>query len=390
MDEVSNPYSPGAGRRPPQLAGRDGDLAAFDALLARLERGRGERGIVMTGLRGVGKTVLLGECRDRAERRGWVVAKVEAGTGRPFPVVMSQALRASLRSATGRHEPGALRRALAAFKRFSLGVSPDGSLSLGIDVDAAPGATTGDLELDLTELVLELGGTATELGIGVLLLIDEMQDLAKGDLRAVCGASHEASQRTLPVAVVGAGLPNLPAVLTEAKTYAERLFAYRHVGALAPADAAQALTVPAAREDVGWDDDAVALTVDAAGGYPYFLQVFGADIWNHAPGSPITAVDARTGVEIARHDLDAGLYGARWDRATPNERRYLTAVATSGGDRPVASAEVAAALGRRRQSDVSPVRDQLIKKGLLYAPERGLVAFTVPGMAAYIARRAVE
>lgn len=385
MNEVTNPYSPGAGRRPPELAGRDKDLTAFDTLLARLESGRGERGVVLTGLRGVGKTVLLNECRDRAQLRGWVVAKVEAAADRPFAVAMSQALRASLRSATGRHDSGALRRALAAFKRFSLGISPDGSLSLGIDVDPAPGRPTGDLEVDLTELVCELGGTATDLSIGVLLCVDEMQDLPNDDLAAICGASHEASQRDLPVAVVGAGLPSLPAVLTEAKTYAERLFTYRRVGALVDVDAASALTVPAAREQVFWSEEAVEVTVEAAAGYPYFLQVYGADIWNHAPGSPITVADARTGVAIAQRDLDTGLYGSRWDRATPGERRYLMTLSQVGGDRGAASGHVADALGRR-QRDLSQVRDQLIRKGLLYAPERGRVAFTVPGMAAFILR----
>jgi hypothetical protein len=387
VDPVSNPYSPGAGRRPPELAGRAGELRRFDVLASRLEAGRGDRGIVLTGLRGVGKTVLLNEFRGLAERRGWIVAKVEAGGGRPFRAAAAKALNRGLRTATGRHGSARrLRRALAVFKSFSLQVAPDGSLALGIDVDPALGrADTGDLELDLTELLTDLAETGRELGIGTLLLIDEMQDLESHELAAISGACHEAGQADLPVTLAAAGLPSLPAALAEAKSYAERLFEYRTVGALTAGEAAEALTRPAAAAGVEWRPSALAEVVSVARGYPYFLQVFGGEVWDFAARSPIAPADARAGIASGRRELDTGFYGTRWERATPAQRGYLRALAEHG-DEAAPTAAVAARLGRR-QGDVSVHRDQLIRKGLLYAPDRGTIAFTVPGMAAYVLRQ---
>ena len=387
MDPVQNPYSPGAGRRPPELAGREPELNRFEVLRQRVETGLSDRGLMLTGLRGVGKTVLLNEFRARAEQRGWIVAKLEAGGARPLRVLAAQSLNQALRSATGRFGlSDRLRRTLGAFKAFTLKVAPDGSLALGIDVEARRGrADTGDLEVDLSELALDLGDTARDLGIGVLLLVDEMQDLASGELAAIAGASHEAGQRESPFIVVGAGLPSLPVALTEAKSYAERLYEYHRIGPLETTDAVAALVRPAKARGVEWRDDAAELIVNTAARYPYFLQVYGNATWDYAELSPIDADDATVGVEAGRRELDIGFYGSRWERATTAQRAYLRALA-DGGDEPNSSADVARRLSRR-PSDVSVARDQLIKKGLLYAPDRGTIAFTVPGMAEFIARQ---
>ncbi len=388
MDAVQNPYVPGAGLWPPELAGRERERSLFAALLDRLEAGRGERGIVLTGYRGVGKTVLLEEFRLMAGRRGWVVAFMEAGPNGPFRLSVARALTASLRAVSLRQRASErLRRALGAFKSFSLQASPDGSMAIGIDVDPVAGrADSGDLELDLSELLVDLGVAASEMDAGVLLLVDELHELPLPDIAAVAGAAHQANRLQLPVAVSGAGLPNLPGVLIEAKSYAERLFAYHSIGALNEADAAAALSRPAEALGVTWQPDALAHAVGASGGYPYFLQAFGKQVWDYAPGpDSITADDARAGVEAAQRGLDEGFYGSRWARATPAQRAYLAAMAAEDGDGGVSSGQVAERLGKSH-SDLGPHRDQLIRKGLIYPPERGTVAFTAPGMAAYIRR----
>jgi len=342
---------------------------------------------MLTGLRGVGKTVLLNEFRGRAEEGGWLVAKAEAGEGRPFRVLIAKSLNQALRSVAGR--PGVrdkLRRVLAVFKAFTLRVAPDGSLALGIDVEPSAGrADTGDLELDLTELALDLGETARDLGIGMTILVDEMQDLEQAELAAIAAAAHEAGQRDMPFLVVGAGLPGLPVALTEAKSYSERLFEYRSIGPLDPEAASAALIRPAEARSVTWSDDAAELVLEVSAGYPYFLQVYGKSTWDYAEASPLQVEDARVGIEAGRAELDVGFYGSRWERATPSQKKYLRAIA-QGGDGPSSSSDVAKRLGRR-PGDVSVARDQLMKKGLLYAPDRGTIAFTVPGMSDFIDRQ---
>lgn len=392
MDPVQNPYAPGAGQRPPELAGRDPERTRFGVLLDRLEAGRAERGIILTGLRGVGKTVLLDELRSTAERRGWVVAFVEAGQGRKFRLLTAQALTGSLRAASLRHRTSdRLRKALRVFKSFSLKAAPDGSMSIGITVDPEAGrADSGDLELDLTELLVDLGEAASGLGAGVLLLVDEPQELPLSDIAAVAGAAHQTNRLRLPVAVAGAGLPNLPSVLTKAKSYSERLFAYHRIDTLEPAAAGEALHRPAEALGVAWQPEALAHTVEASGGYPYFLQVFGSKIWDYAPGPRrVTVDDAKAGIEAARSELDEGFYGSRWGRATPAQRAYLAAMAAEAGrgGGSVASGQVADRLGKTH-GDLGQHRDQLIRKGLIFAPERGRVAFTVPGMSDYINQHA--
>ncbi len=394
MDPVTNPYSPGAGLRPPELAGRDEDIGAFEAVVARAATGRASQSIVLTGLRGVGKTVLLNDLAERARRPGWIVAQVEARaeadrTAASFRATVSRSLNQSLRQVTGRWGlAGKLRGALATFKSFSIKTDPTGGLALGIEVDPQRGrADTGSLDLDFSELAFDLAGSARDLGVGVLVLVDEMQDLAEEELAALCTAVHETGQRSMPFYVVGAGLPSLPGALAEARSYAERLFAYRPIGPLDRGAAGSAVVLPAESQGVVWSPEAVEEVVSTSSGYPYFLQEFAKAAWDYAPGPAIDEEAAAVGIAAGRAKLDAGFYRSRWNRATPAERDYLRAMAPDG-DGPSSSGEIARRLGKSSIQQVGPVRANLIHKGLVYAPEHGLIAFTVPGMADFVSRQA--
>jgi hypothetical protein len=344
----------------------------------------------MSGLRGVGKTVLLNELASGALTEGWIVGKVEADRGegrRPFREQVAGTLNRALREATGSFQIAArFRRALATFKAFSLKTDPSGGLAIGIEIDTERGrGDTGALETDLTDLALDLAGAAAELGVGVVLFVDELQDLSRPELAAVCQACHEAGQRDAQFYVVGAGLPSLPGLLADARSYAERLFDYWEIGALPEKAAAQALVRPAQAAGVLWEPGAVRLLVERSAGYPYFLQEFGKATWDYAPGPAITTGDAADGVRVGTASLDRGFFTSRWERATPSERDYMRAMAVDGVG-PSQSGEVARRL-RKRPSSVGPTRAGLIHKGLVYAPEHGLIAFTVPGMADFINRQ---
>ena len=344
--------------------------------------------MILHGLRGVGKTVLLGEFAALAEARHWIVAKIEASTEQSATRMIAQSLHRALREATGEFGPSRLSRLLGVFKSFTVKVDPTGTYSFGVDVAAATGrADSGDLSLDLTELFAELGSTARDLGVGALLIIDEMQDMSSNELTAVNKAVHEAGQGSapLPVVVAGAGLPSLPGVLAEATSYAERLYSYAPIGRLVAGADAQALVGPARLLGAEWGPAALAAALEFARGYPYFIQTVGKFVWDYATASPFSAEDAEVGIGKAREEIDAGLYLARWNRVTPAERDFLRAISAAGIEQ-VSVADVATHLGRRR-GDLSVRRDQLIKKGVIYAPERGYVAFTVPGMAEYIGRQ---
>jgi len=393
VDRVDNPYAPGAGLRPPELAGRDADIQEFETILARAALARASQSMVLTGLRGVGKTVLLNDLAGRARRRDWVVAQVEARgdadtRGGSFRSMVARSLNQSLRQVTGRSTlRDRLRSALATFKSFSLSTDPSGALSLGIEIDAQRGrADTGSLDLDLSELAFDLAASVADIGVGVVILVDEMQDLEPDELAAVCTAVHETGQRSLPFYAIGAGLPSLPGLLAEARSYSERLFAFRPIGPLDREAAAIAVSRPAESHAAAWASSAIDVVVDASAGYPYFLQEFAKASWDYAPGPRIEEDDAYIGVRAGREKLDAGFFRSRWNRATPAERDYLRAMA-GDGDGPSASGEVARRLGKASVQQVGPTRANLIHKGLLYAPEHGLIAYTVPGMAAFIARQ---
>jgi hypothetical protein len=392
MDPVANPFRPGAGRRPPVLAGREPLLDAFDIVRRRAEEhGEGDRGWVLNGLRGVGKTVLLNALLAQVSEKGWIAAKVEATPGTPLSVALSHALVKAMRTATGRHPQPALRRLLGVFKAFSLQFNPaTGTLSLGADIDAVRGvADSGRFADDLAALFEVLGETSAELGIGTLILVDELQEATPEELIAVNTAVHLLGQGPvpLPVTFVGAGLPSLPAQLADATSYAERLYDYRPIGLLDDASARQALVGPCAQLGVSWSDDALDEALAVAGGYPYFLQTIGKHVWDAAASSPITIDDVGVGGGFAKQEVDEGLYRSRWERATPAQKELLRALGVIGGEDAAPISELVTAMGKRRVSDLSVARNELIKKGLVFAPERGLLAFTVPGMSEFIARQ---
>ena len=392
MDAVRNPYNPGAGRRPPALVGRDFQLQAFDVLTGRAARGRTGQSLALSGLRGVGKTVLLNELTQRAVRAGWITAKIEArpegAAQNHFSTRLSRGLQTSLRELQHKGWGGKFKSALRTFKAFSLKVDETGSLTVGIDVDPARGrADTGVMETDLTELAIDLGAAAADHHAGVALFVDELQDVPRDTLAALITAVHEAGQREQPFYLVGAGLPSLPRILAEAKSYSERLFDVHTIRNLPPAAAAQALTEPAAAEGVRWTPEALTAIVDATGGYPYFLQEYGSATWNVARGPVITVDDTDVAKQLGEAKLDVGFFASRWARATAAEREYLRAMAVDAGQ-PSMSGAVAARLGRTPGA-LGPARASLIAKGLVYAPEHGQIAYTVPGMAHYIGRQTI-
>jgi hypothetical protein len=396
MDPVRNPYAPGAGQRPPELAGRDAELQTFDVLLERVARARPERSVVLTGLRGVGKTVLLNAMRGAAVRRGWGTGKLEARPDQPLRHPLAAALHLAVRELAQPNKAEA-EHVLGVLKAFAQRQprSADGKPARlrdrwqpGIDVPAVTGrADSGDIEIDLVELFSDVAGLAGDTGHGVAVFIDEMQDLGPDDVSALCAACHEVSQQGLPLVVVGAGLPHLPAVLSASKSYSERLFRYARIDRLDRAAADLALRAPARDEGADFDDDALAAMYEATGGYPYFVQAYGKVAWDVAPHSPITAADVAVASPEAEAELAVGFFGSRYERATPAEREYLRAMADvaepSSADDAVPTSAVADSLGRPPQS-LSPARDGLLKKGLVYSGQRGRIAFTVPHFGRYL------
>ena len=389
MDPVRNPYAPGAGQRPPELAGRDKELAQFEVTLERVAAGRPERSMVMSGLRGVGKTVLLNALRGQAVNRAWGTGKIEARPDRSVRLPVAQAVHAAVRDVAHRHrDPDRVDAVAGVVKAFAMRTALKDRKGLGwtppTDVPATKGrADSGDLELDLIELFTDVGELAGDLGVGIGLFVDEMQDIATPELAAICGAVHEISQQGSPVVVVGAGLPHLPVALASAKSYAERLFRYVVVDRLPREMAVRAWLRPAAEEGVEYDAEALDLLYELTDGYPYFVQAYGKVTWDAAVTSPIRPSDVTEAAPEAEAELAVGFFGARYERATPAERDYMRTMADLGADPQaqgpsgVTTAQVAKVLGRRPQS-LSPARDGLIKKGLVYSAERGTVAFTVP------------
>jgi hypothetical protein len=386
VDAVRNPYSPGAGRKPVALVGRDDVLTAWDTSLQRVAIDRTDQPVVLYGLRGVGKTVLLSEFRRSAKKRDWIVAQIEAGTGKALRELLGEALYAPLSDLA---RPNAGRRLLKSLKTavsFKASYDITGTWSFGVDLDEAGGggANTGILDTDLKKLINDLADGAEEEGVGLAILVDEAQDLSAEELATLCTIAHAAAQDNWRVLFAFAGLPSLPRMLAEAKSYAER-FRYLKIEQLNQLAVAEALAIPAASEDAEWKPEAIAVIAEASGRYPYFVQQFGQETWNVAAGPEITEQDARLGVAEGNAQLDNGFFRVRWDRASKAEQTYLRAMAEDG-DEGSSSSEVATRMSRKLAS-LGPSRASLIAKGLIYAPEHGIVAFTVPGMAAFIARQ---
>lgn len=386
VDAVRNPYAPGAGTPPPELAGRDAEVDAFGVMLDRMAAGRPEQSMALWGLRGVGKTVLLNSFGDAARRAGWGVGYVELGGRGPLRPAIAQLAGQAVRELSGRERlRDRLRAALGVISSFSVTAMPAG-VRFQVTAEPAVGrADTGQLDADVHEVLLALGELAREAGTGVVFLLDEMQFAERADLAALLAAYHRIGQLGLPVALVGAGLPQLAARLAEASSYSERLFAYVEVGRLSDRAARAALEVPAERENVIYEDAALRLLLERADRYPFFLQIWGKYAWQVARDSPIVLEDARNADALAREQLDAGFHRARFHRATPAERRYLAALAALG-EGPRLTADVSARLGTT-QGGTAVQRQSLIDvKGLIYSPERGYIDFTAPLFGDYIRR----
>jgi len=388
MDPLDNPYSMGAGNPPPALTGREDQERQYRFLLGRLERGRGEQSMIVWGLRGVGKTVLLLQFQGIADELDWLAPDpIEVKSDTDFRAELAEhayqaLIRLDRRKAIGER--------LSVFSRllqgFKAGVSDDGGLEFGFDAQAAANAATGDLERDLTTLFVQLGEVARENDTGVVFLVDEMQFLDRRELEATAAAMHQMSQRGLPIALVGSGLPQLPELMVEAKSYAERLFSYPRLDRLDDAAAREALARPARAAGVEYEDAALDRLLELSGNYPAFVQAYGKEAWNTAPRSPIVLDDVEAAAPIVAAKLDEEFFHSRFEKATPGERRYMSAIADLGNG-PQAPAAVSKRLGYKSPSSGSVHRDSLIKKGLVYSPDHGQIDFTVPHFAAFMRRR---
>lgn len=388
MKAALNPFSPGSGRRPPALVGRDDQLDAIDVIIERTTNGLGSRGMLLTGLRGVGKTVLLNEMKSRAEAADWFVVYMEARMGRAGQASARQSLARAIAIQARRLMPlaktyDAIRRALKSITAFNAKVGA-GGIDLGVRIEPGRG-DSGDIEVDLPEVIEDLARALNSVGKGFMLFIDELQELDEELLRAIIVTQHQAGQGdTWPFFLVGAGLPNLHRLLPETVSYAERLLDPHTIGKLGEHDAAAALVGPLAQQHVTIEDAALAMLMHQADGYPYFLQEYGQAVWEVSEGPGITEADVITAISLGLDRLDTGFFRSRWERATRAERRMLVAMAEDA-DGPSSSSEVAKRMSLKPTS-LGPYRANLISKGLIYAPEHGEVAYTVPGMADYVHR----
>ena len=387
MDPVRNPYAPGAGTPPPELAGRDEQREAVRIALERVRLGRPAKSVLMVGLRGVGKTVLLDQMREDAEATGIQTLCVEAPENRSLPAILAPELRTALLRLSRNEAASELaRRALRGLAGFvgALKVKYQ-DIEVGLDMEPEPGlADNGDLELDLQALLESAGLAAKKAGTALAIFVDELQYVKEDELAALIMALHRTAQRRLPVVLVGAGLPQLRGRMGNAKSYAERLFDFPEIGPL-PSDAARiAIAKPAADEGVDINENALERIVEAAHGYPYFLQEWGKHAWDAADAPPISLEDVESASVTAVAALDESFFRVRFDRLTPLEKRYLRAMADLGSG-PHRSGEIADVL-RRDVTSLGPTRAQLISKGMIWSPSHGDTAFTVPLFDEYMHR----
>lgn len=379
MDPISNPFSPGAGSPPPELVGRDPLLEQARILLGRIKQKRPEKSLLLTGLRGVGKTVLLNEIERQARSAGYRTIAIEAHEGKPLGPLLAPYLRGVLYELDRIAGAGdKVKRGLSVLRSFLGGLKVTyADIELGLDIDPEQGsADSGDLEIDLPNLFVALGEAAEERKSAVAVLIDEVQYFSGKELGALIMAMHKVQQRQLPVVLLGAGLPILPGLAGESKSYAERLFSFPEVGALSESDAAKALRDPALAAGVVFEQDALDEAFRLTKGYPYFLQEWGYQSWNQAPTNTITLDVVRNATSTVIERLDQNFFRVRFDRLTPSEKRFLRAVAELGPGAHRTS-DIADTLGLKVAS-LGPVRAKLIKKGMVYSPAHGDMAFTVP------------
>lgn len=385
MNPADNPFAPGAGTPPPELAGRSGILQDAEVAIARARKGMG-RSLLLLGLRGVGKTVLLNRMGEHAKQAGAFALMLEAPEGRRLAEMLVPELRRSLLALSSSQQALALaQRGLAVLRGFAGAFKvKHGDVEVSV---AAPGiADSGNLEHDLPEMLEAVVQAAQADQRALVLIIDEVQYLNSEDLSALIVATHKLGQRALPFLVIGAGLPLLAGLAGNAKSYAERLFDFPEVGPLTEGAAAEALQAPLAKARIEISREALDHVVRTTGGYPFFLQEWGYQAWNAASASPITLQDVVLAGRAAIDRLDAGFFKVRRDRLTPKELEYLNAMATLGPG-PHKSSDVSSSLGKSVTA-TGPVRDGLIKKGMIYSPQHGLISFTVPLFDEYLRRTA--
>jgi hypothetical protein len=386
MDELENPFRPGAGTPPPALVGRDELIAKFRLTVGRAVTGRPGKSVMPIGLRGVGKTVLLNAFNEIAEDEGLKVGYIEAPETGDLRKLLATRLRKILLDLDRAGKVSrAAKRALGALSSFTYNL-PDGS-SISLNVDALAGvADSGDLSDDLTDLLVEAGKAAEDRKTGIVLAIDEVQYLATEELGALISAIHRTVQLNLPVVLVGAGLPQLPGLTGNAKSYAERLFEFPRIDSLAGEHARDVLRLPVSEQNVEFTPEALDEVLKQTQGYPYFLQEWGYEVWNVADASPITRDDVDAAAPLVRRKLDESFFLVRMDRVTPAETTYLRAMAELGPG-PHRSGDVAAQIGVQVET-VAPRRSGLIRKGMIYSPAHGDTAFTVPMFDEFLRRTA--
>ena len=387
MDAVTNPYAPGAGTQPPELAGRDDILQRTKITLARVQAGRPAKSFMLVGLRGVGKTVLLNKIQELAESSNYISTLVETPENKSLPDLLVPSLRKILYRLDSKEKVNiSVKRGLMILKRFAKAIKVSiGDIEIGLDIDTVRGtADSGDIESDLPDLFEAVGEAAKSRGVAVAIIIDEVQYINEAEFSALIMALHRISQKQLPLILIGAGLPQLVGLAGRSKSYAERLFDYPKVGPLSNDDAKLALLEPARREGVSYTPEALSLAIDLTKGYPYFLQEWGYHSWNCAEHSPITAKDVEAATVAALNSLDESFFRVRFDRLTPREKDYLFAMAALG-EGPHRSGDIAIQLDVKVES-IAPVRSSLIRKGMVYSPAHGDTAFTVPMFDDYLHR----
>ena len=387
MDPRTNPYAPGAGTIPPELAGRDEIIEKAAIALDRFRNGLSARSLLLIGLRGVGKTVLLTRIAQETEARGFVVVSIEAPEKRSLPALLIPSLRTALLKLDRMALAGDLaKKALKALGGFVGAMKMKyEDIEFGVDLGSDPGvADSGDLEYDLIDLFVEVGRAAKEKHTAVVFFIDELQYVAEEQFASLITALHKCAQDQLPVALIGAGLPQLVGQAGRAKSYAERLFEYPEIGPLSSEEAKKALVVPAARENVDFEQAALIEILKQTQSYPYFLQEWGKHSWQCATASPITRDDTISANDLAISELDASFFRVRFDRLTPSEKKYLRAMAELGPG-PHRSGDIAHLLKKEVQT-VAPTRATLINKGMVYSPAHGDNSFTVPLFDEYMKR----
>jgi len=387
MDSIKNPYSPGAGAPPPELVGRDAILNQAEILLARIRHNKPEKSFLMTGLRGVGKTVLLIEIQKKAEDLGYKTIFIEAHEDKSLGALLAPYLRTLLYNFSRVAGIGnKARRALSVLRGFigSLKVGY-GDISIGLDIEPEIGfADSGDIEIDLPQLLVAVGEAALDSGFAVSILVDEIQYLSKKELGALVMAMHKLQQRRLPVLLVAAGLPVLSGLVGESKSYAERLFNFPHIGELSKEDAYKALRDPALVAGVDFEEKALEKIYEMTHGYPYFLQEWGYKTWNKAESNPITHAMVELATEEVMEQLDNNFFRVRFDRLTQGERVFLRTMADLG-EGPYKAGDIADKC-EVKVSALSSTRANLLKKGMIYSPSYGYIAFTVPLFDQFIRR----